>query len=149
MQNYFKPYDLILEEDEDKNIYQELYNNSNMKNDKAINVSKDSNSGKVMAWIIDDPNNTGYYKLYIGNLLSDSYISPVCYDVNGDECDMYIHIKFATKIPQILAEASNYFDIKNATDMVGMFYRCSNEFKNKIRSKFKNINNDAFEKAFH
>ena len=43
----------------------------------------------------------------------------------------------------------SYFDIKNTTDMVGMFYRCSNEFKKKIRSKFKNINNDAFEKAFH
>ena len=43
----------------------------------------------------------------------------------------------------------SYFDIKNATDMVGMFYRCSNEFKKKIRSKFKNINNDVFEKAFH
>lgn len=64
-------------------------------------------------------NKTDYYKLYIGNLLSDSYISPVCYDVNGDECDMYIHIKFATKIPQILAEASNYFDI-NTTKFIGI-----------------------------
>jgi hypothetical protein len=64
-------------------------------------------------------NKTDYYKLYIGNLLSDSYLSPVCYDVNGDECDMYIHIKFAEKIPQILAEASNYFNI-NTTKFIGI-----------------------------
>lgn len=64
-------------------------------------------------------NKTDYYKLYIGNLLSDSYLSPVCYDVNGDICDMYIHIKFATKIPQILTEASNYFNI-NTTKFIGI-----------------------------
>ena len=36
------------------------------------------------------------------------------------------------------------FNINNSTTITSMFCRCSQQFKNKIRAKYKNIKNDAF-----
>ena len=36
------------------------------------------------------------------------------------------------------------FNTNNVTDMEYMFYRCSDQFKNKIRSEYKNIKEEAF-----
>ena len=36
------------------------------------------------------------------------------------------------------------FNTNNATDMRGMFKGCSDQFKNKIRSEYKNIKEEAF-----
>ena len=46
----------------------DILDNKNIPDDavKTWDVSYETNSGKVMAWIIDDPENEGFYKLYIG-----------------------------------------------------------------------------------
>ena len=36
------------------------------------------------------------------------------------------------------------FNINNVTNMGGMFYGCSDQFHNKIRSEYKNIKEEAF-----
>ena len=36
------------------------------------------------------------------------------------------------------------FNTNNVTNMAGMFYGCSDQFHNKIRSKYKNIKEEAF-----
>ena len=36
------------------------------------------------------------------------------------------------------------FNTNNVTDMRYMFYECSDQFKNKIRSEYKNIKGEAF-----
>ena len=36
------------------------------------------------------------------------------------------------------------FNTNNVTDMSYMFYGCSDQFKNKIRSEYKNIKEEAF-----
>ena len=36
------------------------------------------------------------------------------------------------------------FNTNNRTDMEYMFYGCSDQFKNKIRSEYKNIKEEAF-----
>ena len=36
------------------------------------------------------------------------------------------------------------FNTNNVTDMRGMFYGCSGQFQNKIRSEYKNIKKEAF-----
>ena len=36
------------------------------------------------------------------------------------------------------------FNTNNVTNMNGMFSRCSDQFKNKIRSEYKNIKKEAF-----
>ena len=36
------------------------------------------------------------------------------------------------------------FNIKNITNMKGMFHKCSEQFQNKIRAQYKNIKKEAF-----
>ena len=36
------------------------------------------------------------------------------------------------------------FNTNNVTNMAGMFYGCSDQFHNKIRSEYKNIKEEAF-----
>ena len=36
------------------------------------------------------------------------------------------------------------FNTNNVTDMEGMFYECSEQLKNKIKSEYKNIKEEAF-----
>ena len=36
------------------------------------------------------------------------------------------------------------FNTNNVTDMRGMFYECSEQLKNKIKSEYKNIKEEAF-----
>ena len=46
----------------------------------------------------------------------------------------------------ILLEELNLsnFNINNLTNMRGMFYGCSDQFHNKIRAEYKNIEEEAF-----
>ncbi len=75
-------------------------------------VSVNPNTGKVMAWIIDDPINSGYYKLYVGangDVVANSISSYMFYYMNKIET-----INF-----------NSNFDTSNVTDMSNMFSLCS------------------------
>ena len=37
------------------------------------------------------------------------------------------------------------FNTNNATNMSCMFYKCPNQFQNKIRAQYKNIEEEAFD----
>ena len=129
----------------------DFLDNNNIPNNAVAswNVSKNSN-GKVRAWIIDDPNNTGYYKLYIGangdvvaNPIS-SYIfygllelETINFNNNFDTSrvtNMSGMFKFDNygifnsdinihKLKQI--NGFEYFDTSNVTNMSRMFYSCN------------------------
>lgn len=74
-------------------------------------VSYYSGDKRVMAWIIDDPNNTGYYKLYIG---ADG-------DVVANYDSSYL-FKDGTEITSI--NFNNNYDTSKAENMKDMFYNC-------------------------
>ena len=74
-----------------------------------VSVNSD---GRVMAWIIDDPNNTGFYKCYIG---ADG-------DVVGNTDSSHLFYNFSN------LETINFndnFDISNVEFMYSMFDNCS------------------------
>ena len=71
-----------------------------------VSVNSD---GKVMAWIVDDPNNTGYYKCYIG---ADG-------DVVGNANSNYL---FDDLSGVEVISFNNNFDTSKVTNMDFMFF---------------------------
>ena len=92
-------------------------------------VSVNPNTRKVMAWVIDDPDNAGYYKLYIG---ADG-------DVVGNINSSYI---FYGMSELEIISFNNNFDTSKITDMSSMFkiytgisyagYGLSYDYQNKL-----------------
>ena len=86
--------------------YKEVPNNAV----KSWDVSEKGN-GSVMAWVINDPDNSGYYKLYIGG---DG-------GVRANPNSSHIFSKFTSLKNVDLTK----LDTSKATQMRGMFYDCS------------------------
>ena len=117
----------------------EFLNNKNIPNDAVEywDVSAVSNSNRVMAWIIDDPNNTGYYKLYLGadgkvkgnpdssNMFNNFYsVEDLKFNNNFDTSEVInMSGMFANifRIRNCVLDFSS-FDTSNVTDMSGMFF---------------------------
>lgn len=74
-------------------------------------VSAVTNSGRVMAWVIDDPDNEGYYKLYIG---TDGKVIG-----NTDSRQFFASM---TGIEEI--NFNDNFDTSKVTNMGNMFAGC-------------------------
>ena len=102
-----------------------------------------NNDGKVMAWIIDDSDNEGYYKLYIGangdvvgNTISSylfyglKYCKTVSFNNNFDTSKV-TNMSYMFKVDSgstsrlYNINGLNNFITSNVTDMGGMFYGCS------------------------
>ena len=89
--------------------------NKNIPDDavETWDVSVYTNTRKVMAWIVDDPNNEGFYKLYIG--------------ANGkpkaDSFTCYYMFYFFTELETV--NFNDNFDTSNAVVMSSMFEDCS------------------------
>ncbi len=71
-----------------------------------------NNSGRVMAWLINDPNNSGYYKLYIGGTNGFVY-------ANTNSSYLFYHFENVKSI-----NFNNHFDTSEVTQMHSMFSSC-------------------------
>ena len=91
--------------------YKEVPNNAV----KSWDVSEKGN-GSVMAWIINDPDNSGYYKLYIGGVGGVRAGTSLAYMFYGTYSSGFYALKTVdlTKL-----------DTSNVTDMEGMFQYCN------------------------
>ena len=94
-------------------------------------------NGSVMAWVINDPENTGKYKLYIGGnggVIANSNSSSLFYNFTGvTEMNLSnLDTSKVTNMSGMFYNCSNLteldlsnFDTSNVTIMSSMFYRCS------------------------
>ena len=99
-------------------------------------VSEKQNGG-VMAWIIDDPDNTGYYKLYIGGdggVLANSNSGNLFYEFSTLKSIDLIKLdtRQVTSMSRMFYDCTNLteldlsnFDTSNVTNMSSMFSYCS------------------------
>ena len=95
-----------------------------------VSVNSD---GKVMAWIVDDPNNEGTYKLYIGanggvdanpdssNLFAGLYVLETVNFNNSFDTSEVTNMSYMFSITSIMNIDFEGFDTSNVTNMSHMF----------------------------
>ena len=109
----------------------EFLNNKNIPSDavQSWDVSE-RQDGSVMAWIVNDPVNTGYYKLYIGG---DGGVV-----ANPNSSNLF------NKFTQVKKIDLNNLDTSNVTNMMSMFAICTSLADLNIRNlKTSNVTNMA------
>ena len=109
----------------------EFLNNKNIPTDavQSWDVSE-RQDGSVMAWIVNDPANTGYYKLYIGG---DGGVV-----ANPNSSNLF------NKFTQVKKIDLNNLDTSNVTNMMSMFAICTSLADLNIRNlKTSNVTNMA------
>ena len=139
---------------EDKITSVDFLDNKNIPNSAVTSWDVSvNNNGKVMAWIIDDPNNSGYYKLYVGAdgdvvgntnsryiFYGMSEVQTINFNNNFDTSqvtDMAYMFRIYTKYvfndytdyenKLTAINGLEYFDTSNVTSMWGMFYTCDKQ----------------------
>ena len=118
----------------------EFLNNKNVPSDavESWDVSERQN-GSVMAWIVNDPENAGFYKLYIGgdggvvanpnsSYLFDGFtnVKEIIFNDNFDTTKVTNMQGMIRKNPNLTSLDLSSFNTSNVTNMVGMVSENSN-----------------------
>ncbi len=118
----------------------EVLNNKNVPSDavESWDVSERQN-GSVMAWIVNDPENAGFYKLYIGgdggvvanpnsSYLFDGFtnVKEIIFNDNFDTTKVTNMQGMIRKNPNLTSLDLSSFNTSNVTNMVGMVSENSN-----------------------